>query len=124
MADINALDQKNTQSKLDSLLTAAFNLTGVNITNIAAEQTAYTTALRKVGLMIKIIKGGLNEFNDELLIATATGDYNKVQNLAQEGDDINTSDNHKQYPLHYATYSGNLEITEYLIDKGADVKAK
>ncbi|MCX3064669.1 ankyrin repeat domain-containing protein [Wolbachia endosymbiont of Drosophila pseudotakahashii] len=27
-------------------------------------------------------------------------------------------------PLHYAVFHGNLEITEYLIEKGADVNAR
>ena len=68
----------------------------------------------------------LGDFN-EVLVGVNKGDANKVREAARAGDtyedgtkEINGSNICGERPLHLAIQKGNLEITEILLQEGAD----
>ncbi|WP_264705551.1 ankyrin repeat domain-containing protein [Wolbachia endosymbiont (group A) of Gymnosoma rotundatum] len=94
-----------------------------------------------------------NKYNDTLLhLAVCSGELDVAKYLVSRGVDINAKSKflplhlsslrgldivgyffkkaasaeggYYETPLHYAVFHGNLEITEYLIEKGADVNAR
>ena len=63
--------------------------------------------------------------NISITAAAAKGDLEKVKaHLAAETDMNERSGEHDSTALHAAAYFGNLEIVEFLIEKGADINAK
>lgn len=60
-----------------------------------------------------------------MLKACETGELEVIKSLLETNPDlINTMDDDKYTPLHRACYSNNVEIVEYLLQKGANVSAK
>jgi len=43
--------------------------------------------------------------------------------LIEQGSDINAASSEGWTPLHYAAHSGDVETTELLLSKGADITA-
>lgn len=60
----------------------------------------------------------------KLFEAVVEKDAQKVNNLLQEGADVNAKDDNNDTPLMRASYHGHKEIVELLIQYGADVKAE
>ena len=71
---------------------------------------------------------GVEEFRDNdptsLVRAASHGILNVVQNLINNGADVNWMDENKWSPLMAASTRGYVEVVDYLLDKGADVNAK
>lgn len=55
-----------------------------------------------------------------LIMAVENNNFELVKQLVEAGKDIHILD---EYPLTWAVKVGNHEIAEYLLQKGADVKA-
>ena len=47
-----------------------------------------------------------------------------VKYCVELGDDVNAADNRGYTPLHGAAYLGNNDMVSFLVEKGANVKAK
>ncbi len=56
--------------------------------------------------------------------AAEKGDLEQVQRHLNAGSNIDALDRDKMSPLHYASFRGQMEIAELLIDKGANVNIK
>ena len=61
--------------------------------------------------------------NDSWFNAVPFGDVEEVQALIEEGNDVNSTDEHGMTALMYASYWENIEIAELLISSGANVNA-
>ncbi len=62
---------------------------------------------------------------EELLLAIAAGDNSKAKSLCVSGRVINDREcKHGWTPLIVAAYNNNIEMAEYLIERGADLNAK
>jgi len=59
-----------------------------------------------------------------LINASASGDSLVVEELIDEGADINAPDSEGYTPLMHAIWYGNNETVEVLMNKGADINAK
>jgi len=58
-----------------------------------------------------------------ILDASRNGDLARVQQMLENGAEINSQDVFDDYtPLHYAIGSGNTELVRFLIQKGADIE--
>jgi cytohesin len=63
------------------------------------------------------------DLNKAFFNASINRDFSKMVNLLEEGADINYVDqNIKHSALSYASFSGDLEIVEFLIHHGANIK--
>ncbi|MGL9761743.1 MAG: ankyrin repeat domain-containing protein [Wolbachia sp.] len=71
------------------------------------------------GDMIEILKKA--ELDQGLLINARDGNLDKVKDLIAQGANLETKDN---TPLHNACSNGHLKVVEYLIERGASLKAK
>ncbi|WP_425385027.1 ankyrin repeat domain-containing protein [Wolbachia endosymbiont (group B) of Schoenobius gigantella] len=71
------------------------------------------------GNMIEILKKA--ELDQGLLINARGGNLDKVKDLIAQGANLETKDN---TALHNACSNGRLKVVEYLIEKGASLKAK
>jgi len=60
------------------------------------------------------------KLNKALLKAVKKGDLSKVQELVQEGADVNFKTRSGDTPLHVAASNGHLEIFDFLLKNGAD----
>jgi len=60
------------------------------------------------------------KLNKALLEAVKKGDLSKVQELVQEGADVNFKTRSGDTPLHIAASKGHLEILDFLLKNGAD----
>ncbi len=58
-----------------------------------------------------------------LMTAINNNDLQAVQNLIQQGANVNELDNHQDAPLVIAAYKGYSEIVKALLEAGADVAA-
>ena len=57
--------------------------------------------------------------------AATAGNYDLIKKLLNENLLLlNVADKNAKTPLHHAAENGHLEISEYLLDKGADIEAK
>lgn len=56
--------------------------------------------------------------------ACYAGDMDKVQQLLDQGYDINSKDRAGATPLHYAASGGHLEVVDMLLERGANVHAQ
>ncbi|WP_265028006.1 ankyrin repeat domain-containing protein [Wolbachia endosymbiont (group A) of Calamotropha paludella] len=88
----------------------------VNVTDMNS-QTPLGLATK--GNMIEILKKA--ELDQGLLINARGGNLDKVKDLIAQGANLETNDN---TALHNACSNGHLKVVEYLIDKGASLKAK
>ena len=59
-----------------------------------------------------------------LIKASKAGDSSAIEQLVDEGVNINEPDSRGYTPLMYAVWSGKTETVKILIDKGADLNAK
>ena len=59
-----------------------------------------------------------------ILDAATDGNIEAVKKHLAAGMDVNTRDNNKWTPLHYAAYYGHKAVAELLIAEVADVNAK
>ncbi len=69
--------------------------------------------------VIKVLEKA--QLDQGLLINARDGNLDKVKDLIAQGANLETKDN---TALHNACSNGHLKIVEYLIDKGASLKAK
>ena len=75
----------------------------------------------------KLMKGGrmgLNDGHTPLHKASYDGDMKKVNELIDEGANINAEDVIRMTPLHYSCINGHLNVINTLLDMGADVNAR
>ena len=75
----------------------------------------------------KLMKGGrmgLNDGHTPLHKASYDGDMKKVNELIDEGANINAEDVIQMTPLHYSCINGHLNVINTLLDMGADVNAR
>ena len=57
----------------------------------------------------------------ELHYASSEGDIQKVENLINNGEDVNLKDKNSWTPLHFAAQSQNASIVLLLIEAGAEI---
>ena len=64
--------------------------------------------------------------NVQLAEATSKADFKDMKLLLENGGDVNSKDQHVQYPLLFALKKGKGELEEVklLIENGSDVKSK
>ncbi|TWT81015.1 Glucans biosynthesis protein C [Planctomycetes bacterium CA13] len=62
--------------------------------------------------------------NADVLMATAMGNSRRIEQLLDEGVDVDTTDDKGTTPLMLAALFGRSEAAELLIDRGANVSAK
>ncbi len=60
----------------------------------------------------------------EFIKAARNNDIEQLQNLLEQGVDIETTDSHKRTALMVATYENHVEASSVLINSGADVNAQ
>lgn len=62
---------------------------------------------------------------DDLMKSAGLGDLSKVRSLIEEsGADPKWKNNFGRAALHYAAFSGHLDVMKYLIEKGADINVQ
>ena len=61
------------------------------------------------------------EFKLDIIGASIIGDTDRVKELVEQGEDVNTIGSGGVAPLHWAAYKGNIGVVKYLISVGADV---
>ncbi len=62
---------------------------------------------------------------EDLFSAIKDGDLDKVRNMVDLNKDlVNARKDNGETPLHEATYQGNLEIINALVQRGAEIDAK
>ena len=59
----------------------------------------------------------------QLIKAAENGNIDKVKALITQGANIDTADNNRATPLHWASYNGHTDTVSLLIGKGADIDA-
>lgn len=64
------------------------------------------------------------EWNEILLKCTLDGDQKGVIEALDYGAEINTTNIHRESPLHIAVINGNVALTSILIGRGADLTRK
>lgn len=57
-------------------------------------------------------------------LAAYLGDVAKVMDFIEHGSDVNTKHQGGGTPLHYAAMAGSKEVSELLLARGADIKAR
>lgn len=60
----------------------------------------------------------------ELIKAIFLGNLQMVEQLIEQGADINAKADNGWTALHYAAKRGYVEVVKYLIEQGADINAK
>jgi ankyrin repeat protein len=65
-----------------------------------------------------------NEFPIDLFTAAASGDVERVKDLLDAGEDINSRNSHGVTALHFAAWCGYANVAKYLLDHQADVNAR
>ena len=60
----------------------------------------------------------------ELMMAALEADIPKAKQLLDAGADINERDDSQSTPLMWAVHSGDVEIVQFLISRGADIRAR
>jgi ankyrin repeat protein len=56
-----------------------------------------------------------------VLRAAKAGNFQEVKRFVESGGDVKEKDNNDYTVLHYAAYSGSLEMVKYLVEHGAMV---
>lgn len=64
--------------------------------------------------------GVMQCIQEDITVAAANGDIKTVQDLIDNGIDVNTRDGDSRTPLHYAASKGYKDIIEILLKNGAD----
>lgn len=63
------------------------------------------------------------DINNQLLVASASGDIKTVQECLKNGANLEATDAHNVTPLLYAVYNDQKEIVKILLEAGADLTA-
>lgn len=79
-----------------------------------------------IGILTIIFLGTVSfaGIDEDLFEAVKINDLVKVRELIDKGANVNFKDKYGYSILHLAVNNGNFEIVSFLIEKGADVKAK
>jgi len=64
-----------------------------------------------------------SSLNEQLITAAKSGDTAAVQQLLQQGANVNAKDNNGMTALLEAAYTGNVDIARLLVEKGANLDA-
>jgi len=115
------------------ILAAAFFLPCAAFAMNDEQQVEFMSAVTEgnVAVVQKYLDSGIAKVNETffawspLLSAASKGQLAVVKVLAEHGADLNYR--HpvtKMTAVAYATYDGNIELLEYLLDKGADPNIK
>ena len=81
------------------------------------------TPITDMNYLYKIMKLDDLEFTTPLHRATAEGHIDVVNELIQNGADINATDMFQYTPLHNASRNGHPDVVQLLIQNGADINA-
>ncbi|MDG7052918.1 MAG: ankyrin repeat domain-containing protein, partial [Wolbachia endosymbiont of Alcedoecus sp.] len=81
-------------------------------------------AYQKLSDVVEYLKQTQLDLDKKLLIAAEGGDLNKAIDLISKGANVNDTDTQGHTPLHWASWSGHLDVVKYLISKGANINAK
>uniref|UniRef100_A0A1A9VJQ1 ANK_REP_REGION domain-containing protein n=1 Tax=Glossina austeni TaxID=7395 RepID=A0A1A9VJQ1_GLOAU len=74
---------------------------------------------KRLYAMARHLYGKLNP-PDTLHSAAEKGDFYLTVYILSKGADLNAQDECSWTPLHYAVYSGNIDVVRFLIDQGAN----
>ncbi|UCF81439.1 MAG: ankyrin repeat domain-containing protein, partial [Acidobacteriota bacterium] len=69
-------------------------------------------------------QAAFGDINSDLIEAAEAGDTAKVEQLIEQGADVNAEDKYGITALMFAAKNGQTEIVKALVDAGADVEAK
>jgi len=64
------------------------------------------------------------DYPDTIHLAACKEDLDRVKTLIEGGTDVNTRDEFGCTPLHWAVAANSREVTDYLLDKWADLNAE
>ena len=130
-ADVNAKDRFGytplyRAADAGSLDVVKYLVTVKNIDlNVKANtrQTALDAARTEEKKAIIRAAGGTS--GKDIFEASSKGTVNEVQYFLDQGIDVNSKDGNNDTPLHLAAWqNSDVEVTKYLVSKGADVNAK
>ena len=81
---------------------------------------------RKIIIAVLVMFSGvLYAQGQDIFTMVRNGNLEQVKQLIESKKDVISAKNRNGcIPLHYSSYFGHKEITEYLIQKGADMNAK
>jgi len=61
---------------------------------------------------------------NNIWVAAGDGDLSRVQELLDQGQDVNSQDENGYTPLHAASSYGRMEVLNFLLSVGADVNSR
>lgn len=93
----------------------------------AAASTILNSVDLEPGVAAFLVKTGADKFTsytniNNLFSAVKINKFSRVKMLCQKGADVNQIDENNFTPLQYATFSDYLEMTNYLLNRGANIK--
>lgn len=112
-------------NSVQTLLSYGVDLSIVNNQGLNAEQMAATEQVQKLIASHHLTSRGNPE--NRLLEASRTGDLDLVQMILEKHPHLvncRDVDGRQSTPLHFAAGYNRLDVVEYLLEHGADVRAK
>ena len=130
-ADVNAKDGRGETPLYRAIRREDLSMTQLLISNGAdlnlKNGNGYTplceaaSAANKDILDLILAKG---EYSDTIHLAACKGDLNGVKTWIERGADVNRKDEFGFSPLHWAVAVNSRDVTDYLLDKGANPNVK
>ncbi|XP_077997116.1 putative palmitoyltransferase ZDHHC13 [Glandiceps talaboti] len=99
---------------------------GVNDTNESWENKTslhYAAKNQHLDIFKLLLDAGAERDNEDLIVAAADGDIEKVKFYLENGYDVNYGAGYKRTSLHYAADNGHFDICKLLLEAGAKIDA-